>query len=160
MASLRVTFRIKPWFPLRQFPYMKPYWKVFNIKAQPLFTVRSETASCTICQSRKVFSFSGALICFRFTACLSILLHKSFNKNLKVIGNLQFPNLLFSLNTTKKMFATGHNLIHVSTEMFLRLHWGRLYPVLLIKVRIQTTGDSITSFHLMCFSPSSPQQIK
>jgi hypothetical protein len=99
MASSRVTFRIKPWFPLRQFPYMKPYWKVFNIKARPLFTVRGETGSCTICQSREVFSFSGGLICFRFAACLSILLYKSFQRKfLRVIANLLFP-----LNTKKNV---------------------------------------------------------
>ena len=77
MASLRVTFWIKPWFPLRQFPYMKSYWKMFNIKAQPLFTVSSETGSCTICQTRKVFSFNDALICFRFAACQSYYINIS-----------------------------------------------------------------------------------
>ena len=144
MASLRVTFWIKPWFPLRQFPYTKPYWKVFNIKAQPLFTVRSETGSCTICQSRKVFSFNGALICFRFAACLSILLYKSFNKYLKVIANLLFP-----LNTTKKIVPNGTNF---HTRGYKNEHFAMRSPILLINVQIQTTGDSISHFTDFIFS--------
>lgn len=55
----------------------------------------------------KVFSSNGVSICFRFVACLSILLYKTF-KTWKVIANLLLP---------WKMFSMGRNSLHVGGEM-------------------------------------------
>jgi hypothetical protein len=95
--------------------------KCSNIEARPLFTVRREKQGCcTICQSRKVFSFTAALICFRFAACLSILLYKSFSKNLKFIANLLFPNLLFPLKKKKKKKCSQRDKKFIHMDMTFR----------------------------------------
>lgn len=154
MASLRVTFRIKPWLPLRQFPYMKPYWKMFNIKGQPLFYRQKRYRQLHNMPIAELFSFIGVLICFRFAACLSILLYKSF-KSCKTCSWVTTPVLIrqkslantISYTWLQKCRQACHEVAHTQ---FFELMSEYIPPANLLR------DFSENAF----FRPFPPQQIK